>query len=338
MRRGAIVLFVGLAAVLLISTAFYFAVVQDDGSSDASEPDFDGDGIPDRIDSDDDNDSMPDEWEIQYALNPLDASDAFGDGDGDLLQNKDEFAKRASPRNPDSDGDGPIDGLDIDPAVDIVVAFQYTRFRVEDPIDVGTEGDVYFTISMNGAVELTSRVIYFDTDAAEIPADFTAVFNVPDDFSIVHFRTTWIDKDLFFDDELDASGVGNAVDVDYSLITHTWTGDTDDGIVSGNDDGSTGVDEDDITLWFTIFDAVGRPDEIEAILSDMGSDVGLLDFSVSVRALGHMILDDFIQWALDHPTFFARFGGWGALAAAGLQVLALAVKFYRLHFLQNDDR
>lgn len=337
MRRGVVVLSVGLVVALLGTGTLYFAMLRGNSPINGA-PDFDGDGIPDQTDADDDNDSMPDDWEIQNSMNPRDAADASGDGDGDGLRNAGEYAKRANPRDPDSDDDGPIDGRDIDPAVDIVVAFQYTRFRVEDEIDVGTEGDVYFVISMNEVVELTSRVIYFDTNSADVPADFTAVFDIADDAATVHFRTTWIDKDLFFDDELDASGQGNAVDVDYSLLTHAWTGDTNDGVISGDEDGSTGVDEDDVTLWFTIFDAVGHPSEIESVLSEMGSDQGLADYSVSVRALGHLILDDFVQWALDHPSFFANYGSWGALAASGLQILALAVKFYRVYFLQNDDR
>ena len=324
-------------AILVLAGTLYFGVLRP-GAPFAASPDFDRDGIPDSTDPDDDNDSMPDVWEVDNELDPMDDTDAAADGDSDLLQNRDEYALRSSPRDPDSDDDGPIDGRDVDPAVDLVVAFQYTRFRVEDPIDVGTEGDVYFTISMNDAVQLTSRVILFDTNAADVPADFTSVFNVPDDADSVHFRTTWMDKDLFFDDELDASGQGNAVDVDYSLVTHTWTGDTSGEVVSGDDDGSTGVDEDDVTLWFTIFDAANRPDEIEAVLAEMGSDAGLIDFSVSVRALGHLILDSFIQWALDHPDFFAEFGAWGSLVAAGLEILAIAVKFYRVYFLQNDDK
>jgi len=300
--------------------------------------DSDHDGIPDDRDPDDDNDSMPDDWEIAYGLNPRDASDAQLDGDNDQLRNADEYAKRSIPTDPDSDDDGPIDGLDIDPAVDVVVAFQYTRFQVEDPIDVGTQGDVYFVIGIVGVVELTSSVIYYDTDAADIPVDFTCMFNVPDDEAVVHFRTTWMDRDLLFDDELDASGIGNALDVNYSLLTHTWSGDDSDGMASGNDDGSTTWDEDDITVWYTIFDSVNRPDEINEVLSGMGSEQGVQDFSQAVRTMGHVILEQLVAWALDHPEFFGRFGDWGALVAAGLTILAIVVKYYRLVFLQNDDR
>jgi len=108
--------------------------------------------------------------------------------------------------------------------------------------------------------------------------------------------------------------------------------------VSGNDDGSTTWDENDITVWYRIFDSLSRPDEINEVLDAMGSEHGVQDFNQAVRTLGHVILEQFISWALAHPEFFGRFGEWGALLATGLTILALAVKYYRLVFLQNDDR
>jgi len=339
MGRGARIALVCGVAGLILGSAFYVFVVNSGSPfGGPSGPDFDRDGIPDATDSDDDNDGMPDAWESQYGLNPQNPADGSSDPDHDRLQNAREYEKRSVPTDPDTDDDGPIDGVDVDPAVDVVVAFQYTKFRVEDPIDVGTEGDLYFTISMDNTVQLTSRVIYFDTNAADIPADFTVIFNVPDDQRTVHLRTTWMDKDLLFDDEMDVSGIGNALDVDYDLVTHAWTGDVSGGVSSGNDDGSTTVDEDDITVWFEIFDAVNHPDEINEVLEGQGSSHGTQDFSQATRALGHFILDTLIQWALDHPSFFLRYGSWGALVAGGLEILAIAVKFYRLYFLQNDDK
>ena len=324
------VLAVGAAFTVALTAVAYLVYFQPN--------DLDRDGIPDDRDLDDDNDSMPDEWETSYGLNPRNPSDAASDTDNDQLVNSEEFAKRSVPTDPDSDDDGPIDGLDIDPAVDAVVAFQYTRFEVEDPIDVGTQGDVYFVIGIIDVVELTSSVIYYDTDAADIPVDFTAVFNVPDDQIVVHFRTTWMDRDFLFDDELDVSGIGNALDVNYSLLSHTWSGDDSDGKASGNDDGSTTWDEDDITVWYRIFDSVSHPDEINDVLSGMGSEHGIQDFSQAVRTMGHVILERIVAWALEHPDFFGRYGDWGALIAAGLTILAIVVKYYRLVFLQNDDR
>ena len=337
MRGGLKLLAIAMAIVLLATVGSFLVFF---GSNAFRAPDFDRDGIPDDQDPDDDNDGMTDVWESKHALDPRDPTDASQDGDRDELQNSDEFARRSDPRDSDSDDDGPIDGRDVDPAVDTVVAFQYTRFQVEDSIDVGTQADVYFRIGVIGSlsVELTSSVIYYDTDAADVPADFTTMFNVPDDVPVIHFRTTWMDRDLFFDDELDVSGTGNALDVNYSLTSHTWSGDDSDGVASGDDDGSTTWDEDDITVWYRIFDSINRPDEINEVLDGMGTDHGVQDFNQAVRTMGHVILEKFIEWALAHPGFFGRFGAYGSLITAGLTILAIAVKYYRLVFLQNDDR
>jgi hypothetical protein len=65
----------------------------------AIKADFDGDGIPDEIDTDDDNDEMPDDWEMAHELNPKNASDAFGDADGDGMNNLQEYIAGTNPRD-----------------------------------------------------------------------------------------------------------------------------------------------------------------------------------------------------------------------------------------------
>jgi PKD repeat protein len=59
--------------------------------------DTDGDGKPDTTDTDNDNDGMPDAWELSYGLDPLDASDAFHDPDGDGLSNLEECRLATDP-------------------------------------------------------------------------------------------------------------------------------------------------------------------------------------------------------------------------------------------------
>lgn len=64
--------------------------------------DTDGDGTPDVTDPDDDNDGMPDTWETENGLNPLDATDASLDPDGDNLTNLQEYQGDTNPNVSDA--------------------------------------------------------------------------------------------------------------------------------------------------------------------------------------------------------------------------------------------
>lgn len=71
---------------------------------DASEwLDTDGDGLGNNADTDDDNDGMPDWWETKYGLNPLNASDADLDLDGDGLSNLQEYERASDPKVPEGE-------------------------------------------------------------------------------------------------------------------------------------------------------------------------------------------------------------------------------------------
>lgn len=64
-------------------------------NTDQINTDLDSEG--DACDDDDDNDQMPDIWELQYSLNPLDASDAALDTDGDGVNNLTEYMNSSDP-------------------------------------------------------------------------------------------------------------------------------------------------------------------------------------------------------------------------------------------------
>lgn len=76
--------------------------------------------LTDPTDSDTDDDHMPDGWELGYGLNPMNRSDAFGDGDADGLINLKEFKSGASPVDPDTDDDGILDGWEVKHGLDPV--------------------------------------------------------------------------------------------------------------------------------------------------------------------------------------------------------------------------
>ncbi|MEI8352092.1 MAG: LamG-like jellyroll fold domain-containing protein, partial [bacterium] len=61
---------------------------------------------------DTDGDGLPDAWERAQGLNPEDSSDASADPDFDGLASRDEYVQGTDPFDPDTDGDGLVDGHD----------------------------------------------------------------------------------------------------------------------------------------------------------------------------------------------------------------------------------
>lgn len=65
------------------------------------------------VSGDSDGDGLPDDWELANGLNPNDPVDAFEDPDNDSLSTADEFTRGTDPANPDTDGDGLLDGEEV---------------------------------------------------------------------------------------------------------------------------------------------------------------------------------------------------------------------------------
>lgn len=118
--------------------------------------DFDSDGLPDAFETDND-------------LDPFDDADALADRDSDGLSNLEEFQIGSSIDDPDSDGDGIIDGIDEFPTVasnicdgDVVIFEFHTvgagnteTCAAGDSIDVESTIDIQVT----GHLKLISPII-----------------------------------------------------------------------------------------------------------------------------------------------------------------------------------
>lgn len=103
------------ASLSPITLSIVVSDYDDDGVTDAEDAfrydsgetlDTDGDGIGNNADTDDDNDGMPDVWEMQYALDPLDPSDANQDLDNDGQTNLQEYQNGTNPNQASTTGVG----------------------------------------------------------------------------------------------------------------------------------------------------------------------------------------------------------------------------------------
>ena len=100
---------------------------------------FDGEALTDV-----DNDGLPLTFELLYGLNDNDPSDAASDRDLDGLTTLAEFLAGTNPTNPDSDGDGLLDGAET----------------LTDPLLTDSDGD-----GLNDGEETNSDPLLVDTDS-----------------------------------------------------------------------------------------------------------------------------------------------------------------------------
>jgi hypothetical protein len=146
------------------------------GATDPANPDTDGDGLSDRVETgtgiyvsssdtgtnplsrDSDGDTLSDPYELSYVgcLNP-NVNDAAGDCDNDGLSNLAEFQNLTFPNNPDSDGDGVLDGAEVNRMKNGVPA-------PTNPLKADTDGD-----GLSDAAETDTGVFVSATNTGTDP-------------------------------------------------------------------------------------------------------------------------------------------------------------------------
>ena len=128
-------------------------ILKVDGDGDGT---FETNKTPDDTSIDSDGDRLPDDWESQYGTQ-LNVADAGDDPDDDDLTNYEEYIGGTHPLNPDTDGDGVLDSLDVCPG--------HNDSADSDGDGIPNGCDVPPVISDVGAsVQGKSATILWDTD------------------------------------------------------------------------------------------------------------------------------------------------------------------------------
>ena len=222
--------------------------------------------VPSHNKTDDsDGDGMPDEWELANGLNPNDPGDRNSDADSDGLTNYEEYQLGTDPQNPDTDGDGIPDGLDLIPKADAGIRVTITKIRIKDFVDFPKKptGQIFARIYVDDNLvgEVPSEPAELEIDKI-YDVNWYITTNVSDDRSH-KVRIEIYDKDLIGEEMLDINGespakdkAGYYLEINYYLGTgdvgRTQTSDSNNP-PDGSNDGNSGLQDDkDAMIEYTI--------------------------------------------------------------------------------------
>jgi len=217
--------------------------------------------VPSHNKTDDsDGDGMPDEWELANGLNPNDPSDRNTDADGDGLTNFEEYQLGTDPQNPDTDGDGVPDGLDLIPKADAGIRIEITKIRIKDFVDFPRKptGQIFAKIYVDDNLvgEVPSEPAELEIDKI-YDVNWSLTANVSDDRSH-KVRIELYDKDLLGEEMLDINGESPAKDkagyyMEINYYLGTKIGRELSGMSDGSNDGNSGLQDDkDAMIEYTI--------------------------------------------------------------------------------------
>ncbi len=187
-----------------------------DGDLDTPPVDTDMDGIGDWRDTDSDDDGVPDGMDVCRLIDNPAQEDLDGDRrgdacdediDGDGLTNDDEVLITTDPRDPDSDGDTILDGIEV--GEDVMMPADTDADMTIDALDDDADGDGVLDADEAGDADPSTPPVDTDMDGVgdwrDTDADDDGVLDAEDNCRVVVNA-----------DQLDANdnGIGDACDGD----------------------------------------------------------------------------------------------------------------------------
>lgn len=156
---------------------------------------------------DSDGDGLPDDWEMANGLDPNDPVDAIEDADGDGLSTADEYTRGTEPMNPDTDGDGLLDGDEVNAFATNPVLRDTDGDQVSDGLELqaGSNPLDPLSVRLNGIlsrvrVNPSSVTILFNTVLGEATRQVKVLATLVDgtdiDITSSRYGTTYTSSSL----------------------------------------------------------------------------------------------------------------------------------------------